>query len=541
MADNHNTQIEQQQELLTQQQRLSAQQMLVVNLLQLSTQEMEDRVRAEVLDNPALEEGLPDDRPDTDDDRADDDRADSDITDELGGESMGSQADREGEYDDDDDGSSDYLTSGGGNAGRDEIPIDAGTSFFDLLKEQLGEQPLSEKEQAIGLFLIGSLDDDGWLRKSIDEIVEVLAFKADIDTTADEVEHVLHHIQQFDPAGVGARNLQECLLLQLDRREGQNQDYQTGRLTDWQMQDSTTTTPEVEEVARRILTECFDDFAAKRWDRIADTLGVGTDIADRALTELTHLNPRPGSALSEMVGRGMQQLVPDFIMDQESDETVPVLNNAGLPTLHVSSEFRSMLAAQSQNGTPAQKEAARFLQQKIENAQGFIQAVRQREQTLNAVMRTIVALQHDFFQTGDEGMLKPMILQDVADRSGYDISTVSRVSNTKYVQTRFGIFPLKYFFSNKRVKVGGDEAESYINLNDVLKALKTLIDGEDKSAPLTDDRLAALLTAQGFNVARRTVAKYRDKLGIPVAALRAFGTNKKNQEYRSAGVQEFRQ
>ena len=541
MADNHNTQIEQQQELLTQQQRLSAQQMLVVNLLQLSTQEMEDRVRAEVLDNPALEEGLPDDRPDTDDDRADDDRADSDITDELGGESMGSQADREGEYDDDDDGSSDYLTSGGGNAGRDEIPIDAGTSFFDLLKEQLGEQPLSEKEQAIGLFLIGSLDDDGWLRKSIDEIVEVLAFKADIDTTADEVEHVLHHIQQFDPAGVGARNLQECLLLQLDRREGQNQDYQTGRLTDWQMQDSTTTTPEVEEVARRILTECFDDFAAKRWDRIADTLGVGADIADRALTELTHLNPRPGSALSEMVGRGMQQLVPDFIMDQESDETVPVLNTAGLPTLHVSSEFRSMLAAQSQNGTPAQKEAARFLQQKIENAQGFIQAVRQREQTLNAVMRTIVALQHDFFQTGDEGMLKPMILQDVADRSGYDISTVSRVSNTKYVQTRFGIFPLKYFFSNKRVKVGGDEAESYINLNDVLKALKTLIDGEDKSAPLTDDRLAALLTAQGFNVARRTVAKYRDKLGIPVAALRAFGTNKKNQEYRSAGVQEFRQ
>lgn len=532
MADNHNTQIEQQQELLTQQQRLSAQQMLVVNLLQLSTQEMEDRVRAEVLDNPALEEGLPDDRPDTDDDRADDDRADSDITDELGGESMGSQADREGEYDDDD-GSSDYQTSGGGNAGRDEIPIDAGTSFFDLLKEQLGEQPLSEKEQAIGLFLIGSLDDDGWLRKSIDEIVEVLAFKADIDTTADEVEHVLHHIQQFDPAGVGARNLQECLLLQLDRREGQNQDYQTGRLTDyqtgrltdWQMQDSTTATPGVEEVARRILTECFDDFAAKRWDRIADTLGVGADIADRALTELTHLNPRPGSALSEMVGRGMQQLVPDFIMDQEGDETVPVLNNAGLPTLHVSSEFRSMLAAQSQNGTPAQKEAARFLQQKIENAQGFIQAVRQREQTLNAVMRTIVALQHDFFQTGDEGMLKPMILQDVADRSGYDISTVSRVSNTKYVQTRFGIFPLKYFFSNKRVKVGGDEAESYINLNDVLKALKTLIDGEDKSAPLTDDRLAALLTAQGFNVARRTVAKYRDKLGIPVAALRAFGTN----------------
>lgn len=504
MADNHNTQIEQQQELQTQQQRLSAQQMLVVSLLQLSTQEMEDRVRAEVLDNPALEEGLPDEHT-AGDDSADDDRSDDDTTDELGGDSMGSQTDSEGGYDDDDDGSSDYQTAGGGAAIRDEIPIDAGTSFFDVLKEQLGEQPLNEKEQAIGLFLIGSLDDDGWLRKSIDEIVEVLAFKADIDTTAAEVEHVLHHIQQFDPAGVGARNLQECLLLQLDRREGQR----------------------VEEVARRILTECFDDFAAKRWDRIADTLGVDKDIADQALSELTRLNPRPGSALSEMVGRGMQQLVPDFIMDSEGDETVPVLNNAGLPTLHVSSEFREMLAAQSQNGTPAQKEAARFLQQKIDNAQGFIQAVRQREQTLNAVMRTIVTLQRDFFQTGDEGMLKPMILQDVADRSGYDISTVSRVSNTKYVQTRFGIFPLKYFFSNKRVKVGGDESESYINLNDVLKALKTLVDGEDKSAPLTDDRLATLLTAQGFNVARRTVAKYRDMLSIPVAKLRAFGANRK--------------
>jgi len=503
MADNHNTQIEQQQELQTQQQRLSAQQMLVVSLLQLSTQEMEDRVRAELLDNPALEEGLPDDRADSNDDAsADDDGTNGDTTDELGGDSMGSQSDSEGEYDDDD-GSSDYRTGDGGNAGRDEIPIDAGTSFFDLLKEQLGEQPLSDKEQAIGLFLIGSLDDDGWLRKSIDEIVEVLAFKADIDTTAAEVEGVLHHIQQFDPAGVGARNLQECLLLQLDRRES----GQGGK-------------PASEEVARRILTECFDDFAAKRWDRIADTLGIPGDDVGRALNELTRLNPRPGSALSEMVGRGMQQLVPDFIMDTEGDETVPVLNNAGLPTLHVSSEFRAMLAAQSQNGTPAQKEAARFLQQKIDNAQGFIQAVRQREQTLNAVMRSIVALQRDFFQTGDEGVLRPMILQDVAERSGYDISTVSRVSNTKYVQTRFGIFPLKYFFSNKRVKVGGDEAQSYINLNDVLKALKALVDGEDKAEPLTDDRLAALLTEQGFHVARRTVAKYRDMLSIPVAKLR---------------------
>ena len=492
MADFDNLQVEQQQESLTQQQRLSAQQMLVVSLLQLSTQEMEDRVRTEILENPALEEGSDDESPI--DDAADD--SDDDITDELEGDSMGTTADADMEFDDDNDNSSDYQT-GRETSPREEIPIDAGISFFDLLKEQLGEQPLTDQQQAIGLFLIGSLDDDGWLRKSIHEIVEVLAFKADIDTTADEVEGVLHVIQQFDPAGVGARNLQECLLLQLDRKDGQQV-----------------------MMARRILTECFDDFAAKRWDRIPEALGISKEEADAALAELTRLNPHPGSSLSEMVGKGMQQLVPDFVMESEGDEAVPVLNNGGLPTLRVSSEFREMLAAQSKNGTPAQREAARFLQQKIDSAQGFIQAVRQREQTLNAVMRAIVKIQKDFFQTGDEEALKPMILQDVEAASGYDISTISRVSNTKYIQTRFGIFPLKYFFSNKRVKVGGEESETYINLNDVLKELKALIDGEDKSNPLTDDKLAALLNEKGFNVARRTVAKYREALSIPIAKMR---------------------
>lgn len=489
------TQIEQLQELQTQQQRLSAQQMLVVSLLQLSTQEMEERVRAEILDNPALEEGMVDDVPDSV--AADDAESPDDTTDELCGDSMGTAEDIDREYADDDDNSSDYRT-GSDTAPREEIPVDAGISFFDILKEQLGEQPLTDKEHAIGLFLIGSLDDDGWLRKSIDEIVEVLAFKADIETSADEVEGVLRCIQTFDPAGVGARNLQECLLLQLDRKEGAKT-----------------------SVARRIVVECFDDFTSKRWDRIPSALGVTGEEAERALGELTRLNPHPGSALSEMVGKGMQQLVPDFIMDDESDEAEPMLNDAGLPTLRVSSEFRDMLAAQAANGSLAQREAARFLQQKIDSAQGFIQAVRQRQQTLSAVMKAIVSLQRDFFQSGDENLLRPMILQDVEKASGYDISTISRISNTKYVQTRFGIFPLKYFFSNKRVKVGGsDDDESYINQGEVLKALSALVEGEDKAEPLTDDRLAAMLTAQGFHVARRTVAKYRDLLGIPVAKMR---------------------
>ena len=454
MADIDFSQIEQQQELQLQQQRLSAQQMLVVSLLQLNTQEMEDRVRAEVLDNPALEEGSFEDRTD---DLEGEDKGDEDVTEELEGNTMGTADDAEREYDDDDDDSSDYQTSDASER-REEIPVDAGTSFFDLLKEQLGEQPLSDKEHAIGLFLIGSLDDDGLLRKSIHEIVEVLAFKADLETTADEVERVLHFIQQFDPAGVGARNLKECLLLQLERKDD---------------------TP-LKALEQRILTECFDDFSNKRWERIPQSVGAEKEVVEQALAEITRLNPHPGSALSEVVGRGMQQLVPDFIMESDGDETVPVLNNFNLPTLRVSQEFRDMLAAQVQNGTPAQKEAARFLQQKIDSAQGFIQAVRQREQTLNTVMRAIVTLQKEFFQTGDESLLKPMILQDVETLSGYDISTVSRVSNTKYIQTRFGIYPLKYFFSNKRVKVGGDESETYINLNDVLKVLKTIVGGACK-------------------------------------------------------------
>jgi len=494
MADTHNAQIEQQQELQTQQQRLSAQQMLTISLLQLSTQEMEDRVRAEILDNPALEEGGDDDSLR---DREGDETVDDDTTDELDGDTMGTTADDEREFDDDDN-SSDYQ-SGASATPREEIPIDAGVSFFDLLREQLGEQPLSDREHAIGLFLIGSLDDDGWLRRSIDEIVELLAFKADVDTTAEEVEKVLHYIQQFDPAGVGARNLQECLLLQLDRRD-----------------EADTATA----LARRILTECFEDFSTKRWDRLPLALGVTKEEVDKALSELTHLNPHPGSALSEMVGKGMQQLVPDFVMDMDGDDVTPVLNNGSLPTLRVSSEFRDMLAAQSQNGTPTQQEAARFLQQKIDSAQGFIQAVRQREQTLNAVMRAIVSIQKDFFETGDEEHLKPMILQDVEEVSGYDVSTISRISNSKYVQTRYGIYPLKYFFSNKRVKVGKDDTEMYINHNDVLKELKALVDNEDKSDPLTDDKLAALLAEKGWNVARRTVAKYRDVLGLPVAKMR---------------------
>lgn len=484
-----------QQEQLTQQQRLSAQQLLVVNLLQLNTQEIEERVRMEVNDNPALEEGHSDEEEfETGDEE--DTYEDDDDTAELDGSSLGSTADVEADYDDDNDNSSDY--SSGSQAMREEIPVDAGTSFFEQLTEQLGEQPLDERKQGIGMFLIGMLDDDGWLRQSIEELVEILAFKYYIDTDVAEVTEVLQCIQQFDPAGVGARDLQECLLLQIDRKEPSA----------------------LVQLQRDIVTRCFDDFTNNRWERIASTLGVTREDADAALAELVKLNPHPGTSLSEAVGRGMQQIIPDFIMDSDDENAIPMLDSGGVPTLHVSSDFRRMLKEQSQSGTAAQKEAARFLQQKIDSAQSFIQAVNQRERTLNTIMKAIYILQKDFFLTGDESQLKPMILQDVEDISGYDISTVSRVSNSKYVQTPFGTYPLKFFFSNRRVKMGGEDSDIYLNVNDILDALQAIVASEDKAQPYSDEKLAELLAAKGFNVARRTVAKYRDHLSIPTARMR---------------------
>lgn len=487
-------QIEQQAQTQAQAQRLTAQQMLVVSMLSLSTQEMEERIRDEVLDNPALEEGTEPDAPNPDEASDTSDDADGDTMEELDGSSMGSANDYD--YDDDNDDSSDYRS--GSDTTREEIPIDAGTSFFDILSEQLREQPLDEHQQAIGLYLIGSLDDDGLLRKPIDELVEVLAFRADIFTDAAEVEEILHYIQQFDPAGVGARDLKECLLLQLERKDD---------------------TPLV-ALQRRILTECFDDFTGKRWDRLAAILQADEADVEKALTELTRLNPHPGSSLSEAVGRGMQQLIPDFIMEGDGDDCIPVLNNFNIPTLRVSNEFRALLDNQSRSQNKAQKEAAQFMQQKIDSAQNFIQAVRQRERTLNAIMRAIVTLQKEFFQTGDESLLQPMILEDVEKLSGYDISTVSRVTSSKYVQTRFGTFPLKHFFSNRRVRIGGNDSDTYINSIDVTKELSAIVADEDKASPLSDEQLAALLAEKGFNVARRTVAKYRDQLGIPTARMR---------------------
>lgn len=484
-------QLTQQQTL---QQRISAQQLLVVSLLELNAQELEKRIQDELIDNPTLEDDDID-RSNAGDDEPIESDSDDDTTLELDGESMGSIEDRDDTYDDDNDDSSDYRSERAEM--REEIPIDAGTSFLEQLEQQLREQPLDEEQQKIGLFLIGLLDYDGWLHTPLEEIVELLAFRADIDTSVNELEDVLHYIQQFDPPGVGARDLQECLLIQLDRKEP---------------------SPSI-ELAKLILTSCIDDFTKNRRDRIVTTLGISKEEADKAFDELTHLTPHPGLALTEHNKDDEKAIIPDFIMDSADEDAQPILNSTHNHELHVSGDYQRLMKEQAEKGTPDQKREATFWLQKISSAQNFIMAIKQREKTMSDIMQAIYKLQKDFFITGDESTLKPMILKDVEELSGYDSSTVSRMSD-KYIQTNDGLYPLKFFFSNRRVKVGGDDSGEYVFSKEVLDALRSLIDSEDKSSPYSDDRLSDMLKAQGFNIARRTVAKYRDRMGVPIARMR---------------------
>lgn len=483
------SQVQEQQGIQTQQQKLTAQQMMVVQMLQLGTLEMEDHVRAELQDNPMLEEAPEEERHDDADDDVNVD--DDDTTPELDGDCSERSSGGEDDYGDSDD---TYDYSGRGEQ-REEIPIDAGTSFFDLLTEQLGEQPLDEEEQQVGEFIIGLLDDNGFLTMDPSRIVDELAFKESLYVTEDTVEKVLDCIRSFEPAGIGARDIRECLRLQLLRKDP----------------------CETVTVALRIVDECFESFTSQRWNDIPMLLGIDDETATRALQLLTNLNPRPGSSLGEAIGKSVQQVVPDFILEDNDDTLSVDLNNGGVPELRVSQEYRDMLDEQRRSNNREIQEAARFLQQKLDKAQNFIDAVRQRNRTMRAVMSAIAEAQKEFFLTGDEDLLQPLILSDIAEATGYDISTVSRVCTGKSVQTAFGVFPLKLFFSNKRVQIGDG---SFVNTSEVLKAFQKIIDGEDKSAPYNDTDLCRLMAEAGYNVARRTVVKYRQKLGIPTATER---------------------
>ena len=472
MAGNTLTQTQKHEQLLTQ--TLSPQQLLTVQLLELTTMEIEDKVRSEVMDNPALEVVENDVIPE------------NDATDN-------SISDISQDSDDDYSGNDDIPVFNG--YGRNDYTIGDSVSFGDTLLEQLGELQLTPQEKSIGEYIIGSLDEDGFLRKDITEIEDELLIYANVMTDKEQILSILERIQGFEPAGIAARNLQESLMLQLERVEC-NKDV---------------------TLQKRIVSEFYDDFSSKHWEQLDDKLGVDKETCRAAIADIVRLNPRPGASLSENVGFSRQQIIPDFILDIVDDNVYVSLNNIHVPELRVSEEYVQMLDEQLAGGNQEQKAAVTFLKQKIDAAKGFISAVQQRENTMLVTMRAIVAKQKEYFLNGgDEAYLKPMILEDIAKMTGFDISTISRVSNSKYVQTPWSVSSLKYFFSDGVTKSDGTEQSVY----ELFAVIRELIESEDKNAPLTDQVLQEKLTERGYCVARRTVAKYREQLHIPVARLR---------------------
>lgn len=471
----------------TQIQTLSPQQVLEARLLALSTLELEEHVRAELGDNPALEDGP------AELSAADSDEGTQDNDLEYENNEYSNSSDNNGDdWGDDDDDWYDRPQGGGGQVA--EIPLADTRSFYDILYEQLREQDLTEREMKIALYIIGSIDNDGLLDKDLQAISDDLAFYHDTDASVQEIEQVLKVIQEFDPAGIGARNLQECLLIQIRRKP-----------------DS-----ESKELQERIISTMFDEFTHKRWDKISARLELSKEQTDTVISELVKLNPRPGSSLGETVGHSRQHIVPDFLLDNYDGDIHFTLNNGNIPQLHVSREYSDMLDNQIKEGTSSQKAAAVYIKSKLDSARGFIQALRQREQTMTRTMQAIIDLQRPFFQDGDETLLRPMILKDVAEKTGYDISTISRVTSGKYVQTPFGTFPLKAFFTDGVKTSSGEE----VSVKEIHRLLREATDAEDPGKPLTDEQLSDMLARRGFKVARRTVAKYREQIGIPVARMR---------------------
>lgn len=466
-------------------QRLSPQQIQLMKLLQVPTMELDQRIKQELEENPALEEG--EDFEDEDyendeyDDSSDDDNDDDfDISDYL-----------------DDD--ADYKTQVNNKSKDDEekvIPLSGEQTFQERLTEQLHLLYLTDHQFQIADTIIGNLDESGYLKREIDAIVDDLAFSANFSTTEEEVEEVLAIVQSLDPAGVGARDLRECLILQIDRR-------QNGDITRF--------------TAKKILEDFFEEFTKKHYDKIQKKLEIGDEDLKQAIDEILKLNPKPGGSMKE-AARNFQQIIPDFqITDHEGDLQLTI-NGRNAPELKVSRDYQDMLRkyAEGAKGTKDDKDAFTFVRQKLDGAKWFIDAIKQRQNTLLVTMNAIMDYQREYFQTGDETKLRPMILKDIAERVGLDISTISRVANSKYVQTGYGIFPLKYFFSESLSTDSGEE----VSTREVKKILSEAIEGESKRKPLTDDRLAQLLKEKGYNIARRTVAKYREQLNIPVARLR---------------------
>ena len=482
-------QIQTQAQQLTQ--TLSPQQILVVKLLELPTMELEERVRAEILDNPALEEGK---------DISEQDHSEEFDNDFNDDESYTNEDISLGDYRTEDDIPDYKLQEHNRSRGEiaEEIPFSDSVSFYEMLLEQLQMQHLTEEDKSMAEYLIGSLDDDGLLRKGAQTLIDELAIYRGIYTNEEKINKVLSVIQDFDPAGIGARSLQECLLLQLKRKPESS----------------------IKKIEVEIIEKYCDDFTRKNKEKIMQRMELTEEVYDEAINELAKLNPRPGSSLGDIVGKNFQQIIPDFLVDSNEDGSITLaLNNGNVPELHLSKEFKELLEEHTTNeGNQSKdsKDAFLFLKQKVDAAQGFINAIKQRHQTLLTTMQVIIDLQRPFFLEGDETLLKPMILKDVAEKAKLDVSTVSRVSNSKYVQTNFGIFPLRYFFSNDYTTEEGEE----LSVREIKQLLKECIEHENKENPYNDDELADILREKGYPIARRTVAKYRQQLNIPTARLR---------------------
>lgn len=506
-------------------QTVSQQRLLLAQLIELPVNQLLDRINTEMNDNPALESGSDYDEGDMMDVSSDPyDDAGNDISNDAGGDigndigNDGSNADDalSTEYHDEKEERRMALDDALNNLGRDDedLPVYHGginqdedrdeivaantTSFYDLLNEQMGEAMLTDHQHYIMEYIIGSLDDDGLLRKDSDIIVDELAVYNNFYTDKQEVDATISILQTFDPPGIGARDLKECLLLQISRRPAS----------------------ELKDMMQKVINKMFDDFTKKNWQKIVNSLKLDEEQAERLFGELRRLNPKPGAAIGEVIGRSMQQITPDFIIDTQDDGTVTFsLNNGEIPELHVSQSFAELIGEYRNNPNNMSrqvKEALLYTRKKIAAAQSFIDAVKSRKRTLSITMAAIIKHQHKFFEEGDESAIRPMILKDIAEATGLDISTVSRVTDSKYALTRWGTFPLRFFFSDGYVTQSGEQ----LSTRQIKVALKDVVDNEDKGNPLSDDLIKEELAKRGFPIARRTVTKYREQLGIPVAKLR---------------------
>ena len=497
-------QIQEQRQL--QQQRITQQQLLNVKLLSMSLAELEQNVAAELNDNPALEEAYDDDRTDLSADSSQSSDSDEDTNIDEPTEETMEKEERQDELNQalenmgsDDDMDCDRDFNYRDSADYEEMVYGDTQSFYDKLNGQMGEMELSDKEQRIMEYLIGSLDNDGLLRKDLDTIADELAIYDNTDASVEEVEEVLHKLQTFDPPGIAGRSLRECLRLQVER-----------------MDDS-----RLKERMLNVIDHHFEDFTKKRWESLKNDLALDELQMQTLMEGLRKLNPKPGAAMGETIGRNMHQITPDFIVYTTDDGRISFdINNGNLPSLRISDSFEEMLNSYSKMDdrqmNKANRDAVVYIRRNMEKARWYMEAIRKRQQTMTLTMQAIINWQRKFFLEGDESDLRPMILKDIAEKTGLDISTISRVSNEKYAQTQWGTFPLRFFFTDGYTKENGEE----LSTRKIKLALKDIVDKEDKKCPLSDEAIVKIMKKQGFPIARRTVAKYRDQLGIPKSLMR---------------------